>query len=46
MTAEDYDHLAENHLLDLHDTVGLKGNHGKKNVTAVLSMGFFEDNLP
>ena len=27
-------------------TVGLKGKHGKKNVAAVLSMGFFEDNLP
>ena len=26
------------------DTVGLKGKHGKKNVAAVLSMGFFEDN--
>ena len=27
-------------------TVGLKGKHGKKNVAAVLSMEFFEDNPP
>ena len=26
--------------------VGLKGKHGKKNVPAVLSMGFFENTLP
>ena len=25
-------------------TVGLKDKHGKKNLAAVLSMGFFEDN--
>ena len=29
-----------------HLTVGLKGKHGKKNVAAVLSMQFSEDNLP
>ena len=31
---------------DMWRTVGLKGKHGKKNLAAVLSMGFFEDNLP
>ena len=33
------------HSAMLH-TVGLKDKHGKKNLAAVLSMGFFEDNLP